>query len=303
MRRFFAFIKRYILFIPLLILVMILVGLAAWLAGWLGAGQGGTQIIPADVAVTSQPPPPPPIAPFAGVDPAILPYLEGGQPDYGVTPLEVLGANVPPVGAYLPRSGNTQFAFPTVTPQPTPLPTMPPVLTPTLPPYPTSPPLPTQPPTPTYDISADLVATALAFDAQIALTPFFVDVNAICAPSGFPVPGYLTQRFHGGHSGVDLTASLGTPVIAAHSATVTWAEWNEFGYGELVILQNTRYITYYAHLTSYNVISGQFVQKGSIIGFSGSTGNSSGPHVHYETRIDDVPVDPSTFEARGLGTC
>lgn len=303
MRRFFAFLKRYIGFIPLLILIVVVVGLIAYFAVLLATQNDEPQIVPADVQVTAEPPPPPPIEPFAGVDPAVAPYLEQPLPDYEAKPLEILGANVPPVGVYLPREGNTQFTLPTATPRPTQPPTAVPIITPTLPRYPTSPPLPTALPSPTYDISIDLAATAVAFDAMLALTPPFLTVNDVCAPSGYPVPGYLTQRFHGGHSGVDLSASRGTPVIATHSATVTWAEWNNFGYGELIILQSKFYITYYAHLTSYNVSAGQFVRKGSIIGFSGSSGNSSGPHVHYETRIDDVPVDPSTFELRGLGTC
>src|SRR5262249_35497002 len=127
--------------------------------------------------------------------------------------------------------------------------------------------------------------------------------GATCAPAGLPVDGILTQRFHAGHSGVDLGVPLGTPVLATMSAQVTFADWSTIGYGYLVILQNGPYITYYAHNTSFNVSVGQFVGKGSIVSWSGSTGNSTGPHVHYETRINDVPVDPLTFESRGYPTC
>jgi murein DD-endopeptidase MepM/ murein hydrolase activator NlpD len=96
---------------------------------------------------------------------------------------------------------------------------------------------------------------------------------------------------------------LGTPVIATHSAQVIFAGWSDIGYGYLVILQSGPYITYYAHNTSFNVTEGQYVGAGSIISWSGSTGNSSGPHVHYETRINDIPVDPLTFGNRGYSTC
>jgi murein DD-endopeptidase MepM/ murein hydrolase activator NlpD len=102
---------------------------------------------------------------------------------------------------------------------------------------------------------------------------------------------------------MDIGIPLGTPVLVTHSGVVTFAGWSEIGYGYLVIVQNQQFITYYAHNTSFNVTVNQYVAKGSIIAFSGSTGNSSGPHVHYETRINDVPVDPMTFEDRGFATC
>jgi murein DD-endopeptidase MepM/ murein hydrolase activator NlpD len=124
-----------------------------------------------------------------------------------------------------------------------------------------------------------------------------------CAPYGMPTEGILTQYYYGSHSGIDLGIPLGTPILTTHSGIISWAGWNTYGYGNLVIVQNGAFITYYAHLTSANVIVGEVVTKGAIIGWSGSTGNSSGPHLHYETRINDVPVDPLTFESRGYGTC
>jgi murein DD-endopeptidase MepM/ murein hydrolase activator NlpD len=75
------------------------------------------------------------------------------------------------------------------------------------------------------------------------------------------------------------------------------------GYGNLVIVQNGPFITYYAHQSTLNVRAGEFVVQGSVIGWSGNTGNSSGPHLHYETRINDVPVDPLTFENRRFPGC
>ncbi|RMG83030.1 MAG: M23 family metallopeptidase, partial [Chloroflexi bacterium] len=124
-----------------------------------------------------------------------------------------------------------------------------------------------------------------------------------CAPSGLPVGGVLTQRFHVYHAGIDLGVPLGTAVRATHSGKVIFAGWSDVGYGYLVILQNGPFITYYAHNTSFNVTVDQLVGKGSIIAWSGSTGNSSGPHVHYETRINDIPVDPLTFSSRGYSSC
>lgn len=264
--------------------MLIVVAGAVYLSGWLGA-QRGARVIPASVVVTAVPPlPGTPVARFAQVDPAIISYLDEGQPSYGVVPLDALGVNVQPVGAYLPRTGNTRFGEGAPTPLPTVLP------------YPTSPPLPL-PQVPTQ-IPGEL--PAFGPDGTPLTLPYAGDS---CAPAGLPVDGILTQRFHYYHSGIDLGVPLGTPIRATHSGQVTFAGWSTVGYGYLIILQNGPYITYYAHQTSFNVSVDNLVGKGSIIGWSGSTGNSSGPHVHYETRINDVPVDPLTFENRGYATC
>jgi murein DD-endopeptidase MepM/ murein hydrolase activator NlpD len=147
------------------------------------------------------------------------------------------------------------------------------------------------------------VATVLAFAANVtpASLPF---AGAECAPAGLPVEGsFLSQSFTGYHSGIDLVVPSLTAVHATQTGVVVWADWNVFGYGNLVIVQSGRFITYYAHNTSFNVAKGDVIAKGAIVSFSGSTGHSSGPHVHYETRIDDIPVDPLTFESRGFPTC
>jgi murein DD-endopeptidase MepM/ murein hydrolase activator NlpD len=294
MRRFVLSFRILAIFLLLLALMVVIVAVFAYLANRLGIQRENLLVNDTPVAV-SPAPFDTPAAPFPPVDVGMVAYLDYGRPQYASLPIDALNPNVPRVGAYLPRTGNTQLVLPTVTPPPTltPRPTMFP--TATLPPYPTSPPLPTLLPTATLD----LVATVLAFDASVPRPVF----SALCPPSDLPVSGLLTQRFYGWHSGIDIGVPSGTPVLATHSAIVTWSDWNTFGYGNLVILQSDRYITYYAHLTSFNVLVGQYVHKGSIIGFSGNTGNSSGPHVHYETRIDDIPVDPLTFEARLLGTC
>lgn len=288
-------------FVLLLVAVASVVGIGAYLASQV-VPASAPQTFTVSIAISPLPPLVTPIEPYANIDPAIVPYLQRGQPQYGVIPLELLGADLPPVGAYLPRSGNTQFELqaPTLPPAPYPTPiivTLAPVTRPPRPPYPTSPP-PVQP-TPVNE----LVLTVLAFATNYS-PPALPYAGGECGPAGLPVDGsILTQRFSAYHSGIDLSVPLGTPVRATHSGVVTWADWNTFGYGNLVIVQSARFITYYAHLTSFNVKLGDVVGKGTFIAWSGSTGNSSGPHVHYETRIDDVPVDPQTFELRGYGTC
>ena len=112
----------------------------------------------------------------------------------------------------------------------------------------------------------------------------------------YPVQGTLTQDFHPGHNGVDLAVVTGTPVHSAINGKVLYAGWNDQGYGNLVIVQNGDYKTYYAHLSEIPVTVGQTVTQGEVIGLSGSTGNSTGPHVHYEVRKDNVPINPATFD-------
>lgn len=251
-----------------------------------------------------------PVEPYAQLDPAIIAYLQYGQPDYRVIPFEVLGADVPPVGAYLPLTGNTRFDLisPTpISPTPPPTTTLIPVFQPTSTPIPTRTPY-TPPPTLTPDPSlvptptSELVVTVLAF--VVTVSPESPpDRNTECAPGGLPVSGRLTQRFVGVHSGIDISAAPNTPVRTTQSGIVDWAGWSLYGYGNLVIIRSGRFITYYAHNNTLNVRKGDFVLRGTIVAFSGSTGFSSGPHVHYETRIDDVPVDPLTFEARDFTVC
>jgi murein DD-endopeptidase MepM/ murein hydrolase activator NlpD len=284
MRTLISIVRRYRIALPLVVLVLLVIGGVVYLSGWLGTKRG-VQYIATSVVITAAPPlSGTPVVRFAQLDPAIIQYLDEGQPSYGVVPLDALGVEVQPVGAYLPRSGNTRFEPGAPTPLPTPLP------------YPTSPPLPNP------AVPNQVLPTPSIFgpDGTPLTLPYAGDS---CAPAGMPVEGILTQRFHYYHSGIDIAVPLGTPILATHSGRVIFADWSEFGYGYLIILQNGAFITYYAHQTSFNVSLDYLVGKGSIIGWSGSTGNSTGPHVHYETRINDVPVDPLTFENRGYGTC
>lgn len=113
-------------------------------------------------------------------------------------------------------------------------------------------------------------------------------------PSGRPVGGVLTQNFHPGHNGLDFGVIVGTPVEATMNGKVTYAGWNNQGYGNLVIVENGDYKTYYAHLSSIPVSAGDSVAAGTTIGLSGNTGNSTGPHLHYEIRQNNVPIDPTS---------
>lgn len=114
-------------------------------------------------------------------------------------------------------------------------------------------------------------------------------------PSGRPVEGgWLSQSYHNGHIGLDIAVPTGTPVKTTMDGKVIHAGWNTQGYGNLVIVENGAYKTYYAHLSSIPVEVGDTVSAGSTIGISGNTGNSTGPHLHYEIRKNGAPINPTS---------
>jgi peptidoglycan hydrolase-like protein with peptidoglycan-binding domain len=95
------------------------------------------------------------------------------------------------------------------------------------------------------------------------------------------------------HDGIDFPAPYGTPIGAAGVGTVISAGWNSGGYGNLVIVQHRLgYQTWYAHQSSFAVHVGSRVAGGVRIGYVGSTGHSTGPHLHFEVRLNGVPINP-----------
>lgn len=95
------------------------------------------------------------------------------------------------------------------------------------------------------------------------------------------------------HRAIDIAGSIGNAVYAADNGVVVYAGWNHFGYGNVVVIDHGNgWQTLYAHLDSYNVGCGYFVYKGEVIAQLGTTGNSSGPHLHYEMRYNGVPMNP-----------
>ena len=114
--------------------------------------------------------------------------------------------------------------------------------------------------------------------------------------SGF---GVRSDPFHAGaamHPGIDLAGSYGTPIYATADGTVIRAGWNSGGYGNLVEIDHGRGITTrYGHMSAVLVSEGQHVTRGQQIGRMGSTGRSTGTHLHYEVRIDGRAVNPIPF--------
>ncbi len=110
--------------------------------------------------------------------------------------------------------------------------------------------------------------------------------------------GYRSDPFLGRpalHSGLDMRAETGTPARATAGGRVTTADWSG-GYGNLVEIDHGNGLsTRYGHLSAITVVEGQTVAAGDVVGRVGSTGRSTGPHLHYEVRIDDEATDPSRF--------
>jgi len=124
-------------------------------------------------------------------------------------------------------------------------------------------------------------------------------------PSGWPVKGWLTSNFgfrrdpfNGKrkiHEGLDIAARTGTPVIATADGIVSSVK-TEPGYGKLVTIDHGYgYRTLYGHNSQYNVKVGQRVRRGDRIASVGNTGRSTGSHVHYEIRLNGVPVNPQKY--------
>ncbi len=114
--------------------------------------------------------------------------------------------------------------------------------------------------------------------------------------------GYRSDPFTRGlalHTGIDLRGEYGAPARATAAGTVTQADYAG-GYGNMVEVDHGHgLVTRYAHLSAITVVPGQSVAAGQMVGRVGSTGRSTGTHLHYETRIDGEPVDPQRFLRAG----
>jgi murein DD-endopeptidase MepM/ murein hydrolase activator NlpD len=130
-------------------------------------------------------------------------------------------------------------------------------------------------------------------------------VRANSAPNLWPVEGQVTGSFgeridpfngEGAfHSGVDIGSSYGQPIIAPADGMVTFCDFMG-GYGKTIMMDHGHGIsTRYGHLSGYAVTQGQRVHRGDTIGYVGASGRSTGPHLHYEVRINDTPVNPYKY--------
>ena len=122
------------------------------------------------------------------------------------------------------------------------------------------------------------------------LAPPLIGTLVVTSPFGLREHPIIGQELE--HHGVDLEAAAGTPVMAVARGVVVW-RGNKLGYGNCIVIRHgTHLSTIYGHLSHIGVDTGQSVSKGEVIGLSGSTGFSTGPHLHFEVRNNGTPVNP-----------
>src|SRR5205085_9103992 len=152
-------------------------------------------------------------------------------------------------------------------------------------------------------------ATALEFktrNIEQQLRTYEIIMQRAVTPSIWPVDGRLTDGFgdrhnpFGGyssefHTGQDIATNYGTPVTATANGVVTFTGFQN-GYGQLVVIDHGGGLTTrYGHLSHIDANLGQNITRGDVVGRVGSSGRSTGPHLHYEIRINDEPVDPRPY--------
>lgn len=134
-----------------------------------------------------------------------------------------------------------------------------------------------------------------AIDEEMANMPSILPVNGTLI-SGFGYRNHPVSGFSKFHEGLDFACPVGTPIYASGNGVVEIAESGESGYGIcLNINHQNGYRTKYAHLSKMMVRSGQAVKRGQLLAYSGNTGLSTGPHLHYEVSFKDVKTDPIDF--------
>lgn len=146
-------------------------------------------------------------------------------------------------------------------------------------------------------------AAAIAISSGgLRLMPAMSFADSEYTPSIWPVLGHITDSFgerldpfsgEGAfHTGVDVASDYGAPVHATADGVVTIAD-DHAGYGRLVVIDHGFGITtWYAHLSAFSTVPGTRVKRGEVVGYTGISGRSTGPHVHYEVRVNNAPVNP-----------
>jgi murein DD-endopeptidase MepM/ murein hydrolase activator NlpD len=146
-------------------------------------------------------------------------------------------------------------------------------------------------------------AAAIAVSSSgLRLIPGTAFADSSYTPSMWPVLGHITDGFgerldpfsgEGAfHTGVDVASDYGAPVHATADGIVTIAQ-DHAGYGRLVVVDHGFGITtWYAHLSSISAVSGTRIKRGEVVGYTGISGRSTGPHVHYEVRMNNAPINP-----------
>ena len=146
---------------------------------------------------------------------------------------------------------------------------------------------------------ANAGAAIPGFAPQKVSIPSLVPVDGVKLTSDFGMRWHPVLGGRRQHKGIDLAAPTGTPIHAAADGVVGRADWFS-GYGLYVALEHGGNIeTRYGHMSRLNVAAGQTVHKGDIIGYVGTTGRSTGPHLHYEVRVAGEAVNPMPYLQSG----
>ena len=138
-------------------------------------------------------------------------------------------------------------------------------------------------------------------EERVAVKETKKSVNSILMSLSNPTKGgYITsvfgERWGRLHKGIDISGNIGDPVMASFDGVVKSRFYEKDGYGNIIILKYSNGLeTRYAHMNSFKVKEGDRVKKGDIIGSVGNTGRSTGPHLHFELRINGSPVDPEGY--------
>jgi len=123
-------------------------------------------------------------------------------------------------------------------------------------------------------------------------TPTTPSAAGLIWPVSGPITSPFGWRWGRMHQGIDIGVSMGTPIHAAAAGTIIYCGWEE-GYGNLVVIDHGGDLaTAYGHQSAIAVTCGQYVSQGQVIGYVGCTGHCTGPHLHFEVRVNGDPVDP-----------
>lgn len=144
--------------------------------------------------------------------------------------------------------------------------------------------------------------TSQSYEKKVARKPSIAArAPAIDFGLDWPLPGghissYFGARKRDFHDGIDIKASAGTPIYSAGDGKVIYCGSRVRGYGNLIIVRHSRdFATVYAHNRKNLIKTGDLVRKGQILGLVGSTGKATGPHLHFEIRYRELPVDPLEY--------
>jgi murein DD-endopeptidase MepM/ murein hydrolase activator NlpD len=126
--------------------------------------------------------------------------------------------------------------------------------------------------------------------------PILAGIAFLTKPSRGGITSYFGYRWGKLHKGLDIGAAIGTPIYAAADGTVEFASWDSGGYGNLVkINHGSGIVTFYGHTSKIVVKAGQSIKRGQLIAYVGSTGHSTGPHLHFEVRLNGESVNPLKY--------